>query len=216
MQMMKTSQAPSSITLKALMAASGLLMALWLTLHMLGNLLVFAGPELMNSYALKLRATGLLLPMRVGLTALVLVHIACAIATTQRSRQARPVRYGHRARPLAASWASRSMRLGGLLLAGFLVYHVGHMYGLGHAAYVPGDVHHNLVHVLRSPPHALLYLAAVSFTALHLAHGLGSALCSLGGLTGPRQQRTTRLLYGWAWLVTAGFALQVLLVALGG
>jgi succinate dehydrogenase / fumarate reductase cytochrome b subunit len=188
------------------MAASGLLMALWLTLHMLAIQLVFAPPELMNGYALKLRATGLLWPMRLGLIALLLVHVAGALATSGRSLAARPVRYAAGARALASTAASRTMRTGGLLLALYLVYHVAQMYGFGHAAFVGGDVHHNLVSVLRSPLHASLYSAAALLIALHLAHGLESSLRSLGVFDVTSERRLARALKCWAWAVAAGFA----------
>src|SRR5262245_32604046 len=68
----------SSISLKAAMAITGFLMAGWLTLHMLGNLLVFAGPDVMNAYAAKLRDTGLLWPMRAALLAILAIHATCA------------------------------------------------------------------------------------------------------------------------------------------
>ena len=50
--------------LKAAMAATGFLMAGWLTLHMAGNLLIFGAAELTNRYAAKLHETGMLWPMR--------------------------------------------------------------------------------------------------------------------------------------------------------
>ena len=65
MQKAQTSLLPS-ISVKAAMAVSGLLMAVWLTLHMLANLLVFAGPGLINGYALSLRASGLRLQLAIA------------------------------------------------------------------------------------------------------------------------------------------------------
>ena len=199
-----------SVGLKALMAISGLLMALWLTLHMIGNLLVFGGPELMNGYALKLRATGLLWPMRIGLVALFVVHVVSAIVTSLRSHDARPTAYAQRLRWQTSSLASRTMRTGGILLALYVVYHVAHMYGVGHAHFIPGDVHHNLVSVLRSPLHAILYTLASLAVAFHLAHGLCSALRSLGVAGPQREQKVQRALSGWAWVVSLGFAAPAL------
>lgn len=198
------------------MAVSGLAMALWLTLHMLAIQLVFVGPALMNGYALQLRATGLLWPMRIGLLALLTVHVAGAIATSRQSRSARPERYRRRAQHGPSTPASRTMRSGGILIGLYVLLHVAQMYGAIHPAYVPGDVHHNLVAVLRSPLHGAVYLAATLVVALHLAHGLESALRSLGLFTQQGELRAGKALRAWALAVSGGFAIPVLWFALAG
>jgi hypothetical protein len=75
-------------------------------------------------------------------------------------------------------------------------------------------VYHNLVSALASPLHALLYVLAALLTALHLAHGLGSALRSLGLVEGNRERGVQRALHGWAWFVSAGFAVQTFWILL--
>lgn len=190
------------------MAVTGFLMAGWLTLHMLGNLLVFAGPEVVNAYAAKLRDSGLLWPMRGALIAILAVHVTCAVLTARQGWAARPQRYRFALRHHASSWGARTMRIGGALLLAYLVYHVAQLYGVGHPAYVPGDVHHNLVLVLREPGQAALYILATAFVALHLAHGLESALITLGVVPGRRKRQVRRALRVWMWTVTAGFAVE--------
>jgi succinate dehydrogenase / fumarate reductase cytochrome b subunit len=199
---------PASVSLKVAMAITGFSMAGWLTLHMLGNLLVFAGPAVVNAYAAKLRESGLLWPMRVGLFAILAVHATCAVLTTRQGLAARRQRYRFSLRHRASSWGARTMRMGGVLLLVYLGYHVAQLYGVGHPAYVPGDVHHNLVRVLQQPVHAVLYVVATAFLALHLAHGLGSALITLGVVPGRRQRQVRQALNAWMWMVTAGFALE--------
>jgi succinate dehydrogenase / fumarate reductase cytochrome b subunit len=195
-----------SVLIKAAMAATGLMMAAWLTLHMLGNLLCFGGPLLMNTYAEKLRATGLLWPMRATLLAALTLHVVCAFASSARAWSARRVRYHAPLRAAASTLASRSMRAGGALLLVYLIYHVATLYGVGQAAFVPGDVHHNLVALLRNPWHAGSYVIATGLVAMHLAHGLRSALISLGWGPGRREVWLRRGLRTWAGLVTLGFA----------
>jgi succinate dehydrogenase / fumarate reductase cytochrome b subunit len=201
---------PASVLLKVAMAVTGFVMAVWLTLHMLGNLSMFGGPELMNGYALKLRATGLLWPMRLGLVAALGVHVVCAVLTTRQGLAARPTRYTVALRHRATTWAARTMRWSGALLLLYLGYHVAQLYGVGHPSYVEGDVYHNLVRVLVQPLHAAIYLLATALFTLHLAHGLGSALISLGMFTRKRERVVQRGLNVWAWLVTAGFAVETL------
>jgi succinate dehydrogenase / fumarate reductase cytochrome b subunit len=210
----RSASRPASVSLKAAMAATGFAMALWLTLHMLGNLLVFAGPEIMNAYSEKLRDTGLLWPMRLALIAILGVHVTCAVLTTRQGLAARPQRYRVALRHHASSWGARTMRFGGVLLFAYLVYHVAQLYGVGHASYVPGDVFHNLESVLVQPLHAGLYVVATAFVTLHLAHGLGSGLITLGVIPGRRQRLVRRALRAWVWVVTLGFAVEALAPAL--
>ena len=174
-----TSLTHSGIARKAIVALTGLLLAGWMLLHAAGSLGVFAGPKVMNEYAALLRATGLLWVMRAGLALAVLAHAWLALGLTQEARHARPRDY--RRLPLRQSAKpGRWMRSSGLLLAAWLVYHVAHMYGPAHYAYVSGDVHHNLVTGLASPPVALSYAVATLLLGVHLHHGVRSTLSTLG------------------------------------
>lgn len=193
-----TRSRPTSVLLKVAMAVTGFVMAAWLTLHMLGNLTMFAGAELMNEYALKLRATGLLWPMRAGLVAALGLHVVCAVLTTRQGLAARPTRYTVALRHRATTWAARTMRVTGALLLLYLGYHIAQLYGVGHPSYVEGDVHHNLITVLVQPLNAALYLLATALITLHLAHGLGSALISLGVFNRKRERLVQRGLNAWA------------------
>jgi succinate dehydrogenase / fumarate reductase cytochrome b subunit len=107
------------------------------------------------------------------------------------------------------------MRIGGVLLFVYLGYHVAQLYGVGHASHVPGDVHHNVLAVLDQPIHAVLYVAATAFVALHLAHGLNSALITLGVVPGRRKRQVRRALNAWMAIVTTGFAVEALAPLLG-
>jgi succinate dehydrogenase / fumarate reductase, cytochrome b subunit len=206
---------PASVLLKVGMAVTGFLMAGWLTLHMLALMMVFAGPELMNGYGLKLRETGLLWPMRLFLVAALGVHVACAVWTSRQAWAARPTRYKVALRSRATTLAARSMRVSGGLLLAYVAYHVAQIYGVAHPDYIAGDVHHNLLHILARPLQALLYVAAAALVSLHLAHGLGSALISLGIVARKRARLVRRSLEAWAALVTLGFATVALAPLLG-
>ena len=201
-----------SIVWKAAMAATGMMMAGWLTLHMFGNMLVFAGPELYNAYGETLRATGVLWPVRITMFAALGVHVAAALATTRRAHAARPIRYGSARKYNASTFASRSMRATGAILVVYLVYHVATVYGFGHPSFRTDDAHHNLVTLLQSPWHAVAYVIVTGLVALHLAHGLTSAWVSLGWAQGVTETRLRRAMHGWAALLTLGFACQTLAI----
>src|SRR4051794_12958655 len=93
---------------KFLMAFSGLGLFGFIVGHLLGNLQIFAGPEELNRYSAFLKGTGELIWMaRVGLLAMVIIHIWTAVALTLENRAARPIGYADKAY-IEASYASRT------------------------------------------------------------------------------------------------------------
>jgi succinate dehydrogenase / fumarate reductase cytochrome b subunit len=223
MNTLSVSKAPlrlSSVLAKVAMAISGLGMAVWLTLHMLGNALWLGGPALMNGYGHTLHESGVLWPVRLLLVAGFVVHVAFAVVTTRRARRARSIAY-RRHKPVRTlpALAARSMQWTGVALFGFVIYHVLTVYDVAHPDFVTGDFHHNLSALLARPVHALLLLGAAALVALHLGHGLASACITLGGLQPRREVLVRRAFRTWSLVVTLGFAVPILahwLVALAG
>lgn len=178
----------SSIGMKWTMGLTGLALFLFVLAHMLGNLQIYAGPDQLNSYAVHLRDFGpLLWVARLGLLFLVVVHIVSAIRLTQLNRAARPVAYAQ-ATPQVSGYASRTMLMGGLILLGFICYHLAH-FTLGltnpaqfdlHDAQGRHDVYGMVVLGFRQPVVSLIYILAMVPLAMHLSHGVSSALQTLG------------------------------------
>lgn len=191
----------TTVGLKVLMAASGLLWTMWVALHMAGNLLVFGGPEVINGYAAVLQGSPLLWVMRLGLVSLLAVHVVSAVMLTRRAAAAKG-RYRRGLAHREASLASRTMRWGGLLIFIFLAYHVVHIYGPLHASYVPGDVHHNLVVGLADPLAGGIYVLAALVFGLHLQHGTWSMFRTLGFERLPGLRRATAVV---SVILTVGY-----------
>src|SRR5262245_7220573 len=118
----------SSLGKKYIMALTGLGLFLFIIGHMLGNLQIFLGPEVINRYGHFLQTTPeLIWPARLGLLAFVGFHIWAAVTLTAQNRCARGlVNYSHAYKPTAASYASRTMMMSGLIIATFVVYHILH------------------------------------------------------------------------------------------
>jgi len=170
----------STVGRKALVAASGLLLWVWVVLHVAGNLTLFSGPAAADGYAAALRATpAALWAVRAGLATAAIVHVAGVVSLARVSRAARP---RHQApAPRASTMAARTMRVGGALLLAFVVYHLLHLtVGLFHPGFLPGHVYDNVVRGLRPTWVASLYMAAAVLLGLHLFHGLWAAARSLG------------------------------------
>lgn len=125
----------TSLGRKYLMAITGAGLFGFVVMHMLGNLLVFAGPAAINEYAAKLHALGpLLWVARIGLLGMVGLHIWSAIKLTSENREARTVEYdaavepvdAHRRGDIVAKFAARTMIFSGLIIAAFAFYHLAH------------------------------------------------------------------------------------------
>jgi succinate dehydrogenase / fumarate reductase, cytochrome b subunit len=179
----------SSIGKKVVMAASGAILFGFVIGHLLGNLQVYLGPDVFNAYAEKLRhLPALLWAARLGLLAAVSAHIASAYSLTRTSQVARPVGYRER-ESRESTYASRTMRWGGVILLLFIVYHLMHFtFGNAHPDFVPGDVFHNFVAGFRNPVVSGFYIAAMLALGLHLYHGVWSMMQTVG-LSHPRYDR---------------------------
>lgn len=171
----------STVGRKALVAASGLLLWVWVLLHVAGNLTLFSGGATADAYAATLhRAPAWLWAARVGLAAAVIVHVAGVASLTRASRAARPRRQEHAA-PRPSALPALSMRVGGALLLVFVIYHVLHLtFGVSHPGFLRGHVYDNVVVGLRPVWIAAVYVGAAVLLGLHLFHGLWAAGQSLG------------------------------------
>jgi succinate dehydrogenase / fumarate reductase cytochrome b subunit len=204
----------SSIGKKALMAVSGLLLAGFVVAHMLGNLKMFQGAEAMDAYAVFLRELGypvlpeygLLWIARLALLGAVGVHAVAAFQLWQQSRKARPTGY-RKEDSQVFSYASRTMRWGGVIVLLFIVYHILHFTtGTVHPDFEYGTVYANVVVGFQNPLVAGFYLVAVGALALHLYHGIWSVFATLG-VQNPKVERLRRpLAAGIALFLFVGYA----------
>ncbi|HVJ91315.1 MAG TPA: succinate dehydrogenase cytochrome b subunit [Labilithrix sp.] len=188
----------SSFWVKVVMSVTGLIFAVFVLVHMIGNLKVFAGPNHFDAYARWLRVIleplfpheGVLWLVRVVLIVSLVLHVAGALVLGVRARRARG-HFPRRSLPLR-SFAARTMLATGVGLLGFVVFHVFDLtFGIQPVAPVPfeaGSPYANLVASFKRPAVASFYMLAMLFLALHLAHGLWTAVHDLG-VTGPRLRR---------------------------
>jgi succinate dehydrogenase / fumarate reductase cytochrome b subunit len=197
------SQAPgfigSSIGRKVVMAVTGLILFGFVLGHMIGNLQVYLGPEALNHYAVLLRkllhGAGLWIVRAVMLTA-VSLHIWAATSLTLESRRARPEGYRER-QWKESTYASRTMRWGGVIILLFVIYHLLHFtFGTVHPSFIEGDVYHNFVAGFQSVPVSLFYILAMVALGFHLRHGVWSMFQTLG-VSHPRY---IRLAHVAAWI----------------
>jgi succinate dehydrogenase / fumarate reductase, cytochrome b subunit len=203
----------STVGKKTAMAVSGLIMLSYLVLHMLGNLKVFFGPDDMNEYAHWLRTFGepflhyewFLWIMRVLLVVAVVVHAVAAYQLSRRDIAARPVGYVHRRRPV--SYATRTMRWGGIIVALFVVWHLLDLTtGTVNPDYRSGEPYHNIVETFSTWYGNAIYIVAMLAVGFHIRHGFRSACLTIGaGGSAPRDRALRFTSDALAVVLTAGF-----------
>ena len=183
------------------MAVTGILLVLFVLGHMVGNLQVFAGRDKLNDYAEFLQGLGVgLWVIRLGLLAVFAAHIVAALKVVQRTKAARPVPYAVR-KDQVTTFAARTMLVSGVLVLLFTVYHLLHFttgtidpagaYGL-HDEAGRHDVYGMVVAGFSHLPTVCIYVIAQVVLALHLSHGVGSLMQTLG-LRSARNQRCAAL-----------------------
>ncbi|MDZ4673918.1 MAG: succinate dehydrogenase cytochrome b subunit [Gemmatimonadota bacterium] len=205
----------SLIGKKVMMAASGILLVGFLLSHMASNVLVFKDPESLTHYGEWLRSFGpLLWVARIGLLGLAVLHIVAAIQLTRINQQARPVGY-QRLRAESSTWGARSMRIGGVILLAFIVFHLLHFTTgtiFPGAEFEPGEVGRNvLVGFSGQPLVVAFYVVAMVALGLHLSHGVWSFFQTMG-LNHPHWNRARRVI---AWVLTIAIAGGLLAIPIG-
>ncbi|NMW64977.1 succinate dehydrogenase cytochrome b subunit [Mobiluncus mulieris] len=154
---------------------------------------------------------GLLWILRAVLLVCILVHVVAAFYLWHRSAKARGSRYMVK-KSLATAYAARTVRWGGVILLFFILFHLGHFtlkwakignpaaYGSHQVtldaagAVVPEGADSAVITVTEGYPYAMMYTTfsnwwmvliygiAVASLCLHIAHGVWSALQSVGWL----------------------------------
>ena len=194
----------STIGKKMVMAVTGIVMIGFIVGHVLGNLLVFRGPEKLNEYAAFLRGTGGALWMaRLVLLAAVILHVVAAVQLTQLQLTARPTGYD-RKEPQVSTFAARTIRWGGLLIFFFVILHILHFTtGTLHPTFNHVDIYANMISAFRVPWISALYIVAMAALGLHLYHGTWSSIRTLGmnrASRDPLKHRAAFLLASAVWL----------------
>jgi succinate dehydrogenase / fumarate reductase cytochrome b subunit len=212
----------SSIGKKWIVALTGIALVLFLAGHLIGNLVVFLGPEPFNEYAYflhnMLHGAGIWF-FRIGMLVMVGAHIVATICLTRQNRAARQA-YEHTA-TIQASKSSQTMILSGLTILAFAVYHMLHFTArIGNeyntlARYkttVAGKEAHNawlmvidgfsglaVAHV------TAFYVIAMTLLCSHLMHGVGSIFQTIGLRTKKSESLIKQISIGYSLIIWLGF-----------
>jgi succinate dehydrogenase / fumarate reductase cytochrome b subunit len=190
----------SAIGKKWVMGVTGVILMLFVLVHMIGNLKLFLSKSELNLYGEALRdmpghllpRTVLLWTIRIVLIAAFAFHIHAAATLTIMNRKARPDAYKSPRDYIAADFASRTMRWTGIIVGLFIIFHLLDLtWGPANSEFVRGDPYNNLVYSLQRPVVAAIYIVANIALGIHLFHGAWSMFQSLG-LNNPRYNLAKR------------------------
>jgi len=220
---MPVSQLNSSVGKKMVMAVTGFILVGFIVGHLLGNLLIFAGPDALNGYGKKLRDLGgLLWGARIVLITAVVLHIVAAIKLNGENRAARPEKYAVKKNE-TTTYAARTMMMSGLIVLAFLIYHLLHFTvrvtnpDISHHMDLKGrhDIYTMMVLSFQNVYISAAYIIAQLLLASHLSHGFQSMFQSLGfndAVWLPRLRNASRF---FAFLIFAGYILIPVAVLAG-
>lgn len=206
----------SSIGKKLLVALTGAVLVLFLLGHMIGNLLIFAGPDAINEYGhflhTMLHGAGVWIA-RVGLLFCVVLHVVLTIQLTRENRDARSQPYGHSA-TIQAGGSSRIMIVSGLTILAFIIYHLLHFTvhaGNDYGTYMitlNGESVHNVFKMVIAGfswlPASAFYVIAMLLLCSHLSHGVSSMFQTLGLVTERSRPVIEKIGHAYAALILIG------------
>ena len=162
-------------------ALSGLLLVLFLLVHLAGLLPALIAPVQFEQYTTALHHQPWLPLLEVGLAATAATHLSLTVAKTLRNRRAgnTAALRSRRGRPLEAL-ASRSKVAAGLITLGFLALHLRQLRWPRPADGLEREL---LLQVLLQPISLVVYAAGSLAVGLHLLRGAEAAHRNLGLLT---------------------------------
>ena len=179
----------SSIGRKQIVAATGLILILFVTGHLAGNLFIYGGEDAFNGYAKKMASLRPALNfVEAGLLFIFIVHMWVTTLLVLDNIKARGTQGYSKEKAVGnRSWATRLMPYTGTAILVFVIFHLldftfvdhhgprsilsdGKSYGLY------GVVLNSFNDVL----HSALYILAVICVGLHLSHGVESFFQTFG------------------------------------
>ena len=214
-----TAALKSQIGRKILTGITGIGLIVFTILHLAGNLYLFGDATAFNEYTYSLESLGwILYILEAGLAICFLLHAYIGISIWWNRRQNRPhgyEKYQSKGGPSHNDWASRSMALTGVIILGFLVWHlITFKFGDTASVTVDGTQMRNLkdlvISTFQNPWYAFGYTAVMILLGIHLKHGFWSAFTSLT----MKHKKYSAVIYGIGIVVAVLLAVGFLFIPL--
>lgn len=173
----------SSIGRKILVALTGSCLLLFLVGHLAGNMTIYGGdganpadPSWINAYATGLHTmpAWLLWAIRLGLLAVLLIHVVLTLVLKYENYNART--HYQKEGTLKATLSSRTMVITGCMIFCFLVFHLWQLTFNGD----PANCYEHIIAAFTNPWCSLFYIVAICCLFMHVRHGVQSVMQTLG------------------------------------
>lgn len=166
------------------MATTGLLLCLYLVIHLIGNMFLFAGPDAFNLYVETLSSVKpIVRAIEIILALIFLNHIYIGSKLTLENRNATSQKYDVNSADENSSFFSRTMFVSGSILFIFLVTHLSTFWYLFQIQHDEGNFYDivmgNAVG-FGNPIITALYCIAMILLGFHLRHGFQSVFQTFG------------------------------------
>lgn len=213
-----TSFLSSTIGRKYIVAVTALFWSLFVMIHMLGNLLIFAGPEIFNRYSHSLTSNPLIYVAESLLAILLIAHAAYALSLKFRNIRTKPSLYAvSPSQEKSASLSSKTMAYTGSAILAFVIWHLstfkfGPQYMTEYDGLQMRDLFRLVVEKFHNPYYVSSYCFVMIIIGFHLFHGVKSIFQSLG-INHPRYNSFFKYFgYLYSFVVAGGFFAQPLYV----
>ena len=191
----------SSLGKKIQVAFSGLLLCIFLMMHLINNLALFVGPEVFNKMVATLESIKpIIRVMEAGLLIILLMHIGNALQLTFTNRKASNSKSSNNQ---TSTLNSRTMAVSGTIVLLFFIIHLRYIWYTYQAHLFIDETETYYDVLLRNDwgylghtPTAVFYVLAIMFIAFHIKHGFQSALKTFGVL----KQSRIGVLYGLSFI----------------
>ena len=193
------------------LAGSGLILVLFLIIHLAGLVLAVITPTKFELYATALHSTPWLIWFEYSLIFVALIHISLTlIKIINNSQTGNSSNLISRRKDFLAIWAARSQPVGGICLLSFLLIHLAQ---LRFPRPIDSEELSTLHFLLNSPENLIIYFLGSFALFLHLFHGIESSQRSLGLLNPKNASLIRGLGRSLSTLISIGFVLVTVLLS---
>jgi succinate dehydrogenase / fumarate reductase cytochrome b subunit len=145
----------------------------------------------------------------------VIAHMWSAISLWRQAKRARPQAYVTK-KSVVQTYASRTMRWGGVIIALFIVYHILDLtFGVANPDGTDSTPYDRLVASFQNPIATTVYVVTLILLGMHLRHGIWSATQTLGQSNRRRERSVNIFATAFATLLIAGYLVVPAAVVFG-
>ncbi|MCX8030025.1 MAG: succinate dehydrogenase cytochrome b subunit [Thermodesulfovibrionales bacterium] len=175
---------------KIVMAVTGMFLLFFVLVHLLGNSSIYLGPDGINNYTQKLQSMPLFVWLfRFFMITVFIIHVYFGFLLYLENKNAKPDKYAIK-KSLRATFASKNMIWTGLVVFGFLLYHLLHftfrvisIERLNLDFMQRPDVYSMVIQGMTEVPSIVLYFFGLLALMFHIFHGFQSLFQTLGVLS---------------------------------